>query len=723
MKKTWYLIMIVFLLLSFTGCTAVDEGGDADTGTPGASLVTVFSDTLSINSNGEDMALITATVLDSNNGALEGVTVRFTADSGQLSSSTATTDSSGNATVQLSAGSLDRSNRNITVTAAVIGVENDFTIVQVTGTTVQANLDGTGLDPDSGDTITLTVTVNDANGMAISNTDVTITSASTSGSGSVSPSSAQGTTNSNGTYTLELSAGSPGAVVLTVVAAGVTVQTDEITISGDAFRITAPDADNRSMTTDDGDSDVNDGDHVTVTVSAPSTDVTRVRFSTTLGELTEYGNSANTGSAISVNVVGGTASAVLTSSHAGVATVQVADYADLDPSETIQMGISAPAPNAAHISLQGSASVVALSVGSVQNSITLTATVTNDSGEPVGNSIVRFTIDANGPGGGEFLNPTLAITDDEGEKLGKATSTFTSGSISSDDDVVIKAEVLNGPTPAPNSTFEVAIGGTAGSIMIGVGTSIYSVDEDTAYSQPMVVIVADANGNPVEGAQVSLSSWPVRYWDGYWDEVGDEWVLYYTAGAIAEDVNENVRLDYGEDEYDYAYVGTWGASLLPYLEQGGNSDGLLTPANSAAGTLEPVVTTDEFGKGQFDLVYAKSSADWIDTRIEATTTVLGSETKASLILNLPHSEVDEGHLTNSPYDLTTLFSTYYLDADGDGYGDPNNYRLSPDPDPLTPPDYVTNARDCNDSAVTINPGATENAGDGIDSNCDGVDDT
>jgi hypothetical protein len=323
----------------------------------------------------------------------------------------------------------------------------------------------------------------------------------------------------------------------------------------------------------------------------------------------------------------------------------------------------------------------------------------------------------NGPGGGEFLNPTLAITDDEGEQLGKATTTFTSGSISSDDDVTIVAEVLNGPTPAPTDTFEVAIGGTAGSIMIGVGTTIDSVDSDTAYSQPMVVVVADANGNPVEGAQVSLSSWPVRYYDGYWEEVGDEWVLSYTAVAIAEDSNENVHLDYGEDTYDINNVGTWGD--LPYLQEGGNSDTLLTPANSAAGTLSPVVTTDEFGKGQFDLVYAKSSADWIDTRIEATTTVLGSETKASLTLNLPHLETDEGHLPNSPYDLLTLFNTYYRDADEDNYGNPEDSVISATG---APDGYVGNTKDCDDTDATINPGEDDTYGDEEDTDCDGTDD-
>jgi hypothetical protein len=652
-KKKWYLSMILVLLFGLMGCTAVDDGDDTtDLGTTGAAALVVFSDTFSINSTGGDNAQITATVLDENNGALEGVTVRFSTDSGQLSQSIATTDTSGNATVLLSAGNLDRSNRNITITAEVIGVDSDSTIVQVTGTTVQANLDGTGLDPNSSDTITLTVIVNDANENPIGGTDVTVTS---SGNGSVVPSSAQGVTNNNGTYTLDLSAGASGPVTLTATAAGVTVDTETITISGDAFRITAPTAANRSITTDDS---------ITVTVSVPD-GITRVRFSTTLGVFD--GTSANVDKAVS----GGTASAVLTASNAGVATVQVADYGDLDPSETIQIGVAAPAADAANVSLQGSASVVALSEGSVKNSVSLTATVTNVTQEPVGGSIVQFSLQ-NAPGGGEFLNPTLVLTDSQGN----ASTTFTSGAISSDDDVTIVAQVLNATaSPAPSDTFGVAIGGTAGSIMIGWGTTISSVDSDTAYSQPFVVVVADANGNPVEGAQVSLSSWPVVYYDGDWVEVGDEWVVDYDAAAYNEDVNENVRLDedldydsdgdgvidlfnYNEDEFDPSNACVPAGWAIPVLITGGNGDGLLTPANSAAGTLDPIVTTDEFGKGQFDLVYAKSSATWIKARITATTTVLGTETKAQVSLILPHAEDDEGHLPNSPYDdLTGLIGT------------------------------------------------------------------
>ncbi len=64
------------------------------------------------------------------------------------------------------------------------------------------------------------------------------------------------------------------------------------------------------------------------------------------------------------------------------------------------------------------------------------------------------------------------------------------------------------------------------------------------------------------------------------------------------------------------------------------------------------------------------------------------------------------------------FTTYYLDADGDTYGDATDVGESLCADPLD--GRVTNNTDCDDTAAEVNPGAVEICGDGIDNNCDGT---
>ncbi|WP_255745081.1 MopE-related protein, partial [Aestuariivivens marinum] len=64
-----------------------------------------------------------------------------------------------------------------------------------------------------------------------------------------------------------------------------------------------------------------------------------------------------------------------------------------------------------------------------------------------------------------------------------------------------------------------------------------------------------------------------------------------------------------------------------------------------------------------------------------------------------------------------VFTTYYLDSDGDGYGNTldggTDYCLDPGPN------YSTNNLDCDEDDAAINPGATEEAGNDIDEDCDG----
>ena len=69
---------------------------------------------------------------------------------------------------------------------------------------------------------------------------------------------------------------------------------------------------------------------------------------------------------------------------------------------------------------------------------------------------------------------------------------------------------------------------------------------------------------------------------------------------------------------------------------------------------------------------------------------------------------------NDRVDEAMRFDTYFVDADGDGYGDPDNeveWCAKAE-------GYVEDNTDCDDSDATVNPAAEEILDDGIDNDCD-----
>ena len=62
-----------------------------------------------------------------------------------------------------------------------------------------------------------------------------------------------------------------------------------------------------------------------------------------------------------------------------------------------------------------------------------------------------------------------------------------------------------------------------------------------------------------------------------------------------------------------------------------------------------------------------------------------------------------------------IYVTYFADADGDGFGNPNVTTSFCD----APTGYVSDSTDCDDSNTDINPSVTEIFGNNIDDNCDG----
>ena len=213
---------------------------------------------------------------------------------------------------------------------------------------------------------------------------------------------------------------------------------------------------------------------------------------------------------------------------------------------------------------------------------------------------------------------------------------------------------------AATDAVNIVIGGTAGSVAISAGTKIGELDPAT-YSFPMSVFVADANGNPVPGAVVSLSVWPAQYSSGVWffDQDKNRYRPYITRTSGNEDANENLILDPGEDK---------------------NGDGVLTPHNSVSGGVPTTVTVDHNGVGTFELVYPKSSAVWIVDRIRASVFVQGTETTSSLTFRLcgEEAEAEAGLLPDSqePIGLVTT-ATKAISCTFPTFGDAGSDAFSP----------------------------------------------
>ena len=628
-----------------------------------AASLDLLAQPTTVKSDDSTTSTITVRALNTLSAALSGVTITMGTDTGILSAPTAVTGSDGKATLTFSSGS-NPFNRTATITATA-GTATKQIPVQIVGSTVTLTSSATMLPDDGSSTITLTVTAKDAGGNTVSGTAVTLTP---SGAGSVTITPATGTTNGSGAFTATVAGTAVGAVTITATALGATA-TKSLTVSasGAVFGIdkqwlNAVDIGNPKPTA------MKIGDSLAIEVNAPAP-TTNVTFATTTGKW----NGLTKVETVAV-VVGGKATATLTTTQAGIASVQVYDSVSPTTSDTLTVAMTSA--TAYKISLQATPTVVPKSVGTTTGFSTLIATVRDSSNYPVGGAPVSFDI-INPTGGGETVSPVVvltAATTTGGLNLGEARTTFSSGSLSSSTSgVQIRASVVGttvatGTSPS-GSDATVVIGGSAGSVAIGRATKVATSVNNASYILPMSVLVADSNGNPAPaGTQISLSAWPIAWTTGtnctpdpdyysVWNTVTltYDFFRYTNRGTFrGEDANENLVVDAGEDGTRIFYAD--GVTAVGT----GKVDGYLTPTNSAGGTVPATVTTDANGVANFNLTYLKANALWTLTRIRASAIVQGSETVGQVIFRLPvlvpddveyngDGSVKTCYLPNSPY--------------------------------------------------------------------------
>jgi len=166
--KTLIAAMAMGVVLA--ACSAGGKGPDKTTGTTTstAASLNVSTSKTTIASTGSDTAVITVTAIDSKNNVVPSTPITFQSDSGVLTTSGSTTDTSGNATATLGIGS-DHTNRPINVVVTSGSIKKTIT-VQVTGDTLTATVTST----TAGSAATIQYTLLDAGSVPIANQPITV---------------------------------------------------------------------------------------------------------------------------------------------------------------------------------------------------------------------------------------------------------------------------------------------------------------------------------------------------------------------------------------------------------------------------------------------------------------------------------------------------------------------------------------------------------------------
>ncbi len=564
----------------FQGQTTVTVAPAQPTVTP--ATVTLQATTTTIPSDGSFPTTVTAFVRDSSNRFISGVPVSFTSNSGGISVTRGTTDVTGTATADLASAG-DPTNRTITVTATAATISANIT-VDVTGTVL--NVTG----PSAlvlGQTSTYAISLLNSGGKGISGRTVTVTSARGN-----TLSSNTFTTDVNGRANAALTITQAGAETLTITSLGLT-RTIAVAVNSDSFQITTPAADGLEIP-------LGTPQNIVVTWLSNGSAVVgqTVNFSATRGTF----NGAINATASGVTNASGQVSVTVQSTNAGGGVINALSASG---SATTSRAVEFVALTAAAIDVQPGT----FSLGP-NESTTITATVRDLANNLVKNKLVNFGLQDTTGG---TLSAGSATTDSQG----RAQVVYRASSSSSGSNAVtITASVQEGPTTISKSV-QLTVGRLAVSISLGTGNTISEINNGSAYSRIYTVIVTDSNGNAVPGVAVTMSMLSLTYNKGFRTPTATGWTTTVTATCTDEDANRNGVLDPGEDF---------------------NGNGRLTVGNVAS--VDRTVTTGADGSAQVNVIYPQEWAYYLRVRLEARTTVQGTEFARSVDFTLDGTATD-----------------------------------------------------------------------------------
>lgn len=578
----------------------VDVDEDVEDPPPVLSRVSLVSSSNILQSDGAQPVTLTARVLDENNVVLPDVEITFSTDSGELTVTQDVTGEDGLALALLSTQE-NPANRVITVTATA--TNRDGTPVT---DTVEVEVVGTRFGPVNGPTAlvqgntgTYSAALLDANDSGIQGVPLTISSAL----GNTIEATTL-ITDSQGRVGFDLIATTGGTETITVAGLGIQATTN-VLISTDSFRFVDP----TPPAPDDP-----EPDPITIPLDTNRTiavswqrngsnipDGTRVVFSTTRGTL---GSAEDT-------TTGGLAQNVISANDAGPAVITATGTGDNAPSSSIQVLFVAETPD--NLEIQASP----FNIGPNEQS-TIRAVVRDAEGNRVFGQRVIFEL-SDTTGGS--LTDGIGVTDEQGE----AATVYQASDVTGGSQSVSVTARLDGTSIQDTVTLTVA----RRELFIAFGTgNTLEEPSPTRYSLPILVFATDADGNPVPDVAVNMSVLSFRYQKGYWigDTVNNLWFTEVNATCDEEDLNQNGRLDPGEDT---------------------NGNGVLDVGNEAV--ISPgVAVTGLDGTAEVNITYAQEAGAWLQVLVEARTDVEGTEFSETATFLLPVLADDVSDIEQTP---------------------------------------------------------------------------
>jgi len=678
--KLYRILPFVLMLMGLASCGG--GGGNTLSGsgsgtTASVASIAVTTSAASVASDGSTSSTITATVVNSANVAVAGVSVSFSASAGgALTITQGTTDASGVATASLKS-STATAGSTITVTAAAGSVSGQVAINVVDAQHALAlKVDVPQIPSDGARAATVTAYLKDANNNALPN--VAITFRSSSGVVVVT----KGTTDTNGLATATVSAGSdPQNRRITVTASaasapdasvGVDVIGSTLSISGPQTLVWGNDG-NLAVALKDSSGHGIPGQ--TVTISSGNGNALYPNTLTTdlngLGSVVIYANKVGTDpvtasslgltatrsisvSSQSFNVVTPASGTVVALNNAQAVTAvwlnagapvvgqtvsftttrgtfdHASAVTDANGAATVQISSTNAGPavitaSSAGVAAQTVVDFVATTPAQISvqaapaavvtsGTSVVTATVRDALNNLVESQIVDFVL-TDSTGG--TISVAFATTDAQGQ----AQTTYTAGqSTSGANGVQVRATVRGTSVTGQTS---LTVGGQTVYLSLGTGNTIEAPNAAT-YSITYAVFAVDSRGAPVAGAPVDLKVLPVSYVKGarVWNVASSAYQTIPSTSPITACANEDV---------DYTGIYT--------VTKDYNGNGVLDPGSVAVVSPSSGVTAAD-GSLLVTVSYPKDHAFYVTVRLVATTAVTGTQSSSSSTFLLPYAASD-----------------------------------------------------------------------------------